>query len=280
MGCTSPVSVLVVATLVGIVVKIASSVPIFYYLPQNALSAIVIVALTNLFDFQHFLTLLKTDRKDAGLWLTAFLAVLFQGVEIGILIAVVISLALVVAETLLAPMPELGLLPGNSKRAFRSMGQYPDAAPVPGVRIMRIESPICFFNADDVAAKLRSLVFGSDAARRDKLEGLETRAVVVDFSCVPYVDSTFVAAFEDLLDNFKYAGVLLVLSNPNSQVLHRLEITGLHKSLRTQFQDDHEWIFLTVSDAVAAVREYEPPLKPLKVSAEEWEGVAHPPYTV
>ena len=275
VGATSPVAVLVVATLVGIVVKIAASAPIFYYLPQNALSAIVIVALTNLMDVQHFFTLLKTDRKDAGLWVTAFLAVLFQGVEIGILIAVVISLALVVVETLLSPMPELGLVAGNSKRSFRSIRQYPDAASVPGVRVIRIESPICFFNAEAVAAKLRELVFGTDAARKDKLEGLETRAVVVDFSCVPYVDSTFVSAFEDLLANFKYAGVLLVLSNPNSQVLHRLEITGLHKQLDTQFDDDHEWIFLTLSDAVQAVRDYEPPLKPVKVVEAEWEGEAH-----
>jgi hypothetical protein len=44
-------------------------------------------------DVHHFRWLLRNDRKDAGLWLTAFLAVLFQGIEIGILIAVILSLA-------------------------------------------------------------------------------------------------------------------------------------------------------------------------------------------
>ena len=36
-----------------------------------------------------------------------------------------------------------------------------------------------FFNADAVAQKLRELVFGTDASRKDKLEGLDTRAVIV-----------------------------------------------------------------------------------------------------
>jgi MFS superfamily sulfate permease-like transporter len=83
VGATSPVAVLTVAVIVGIVLKIASVFPVFYYLPQNALSAIVVMALLNLLDVHHFLWLARHDRKDAGLWLTAFLAVLFQGVEIG-----------------------------------------------------------------------------------------------------------------------------------------------------------------------------------------------------
>ena len=132
-----------------------------------------------------------------------------------------------------------------------------------------------FFNADAVAQKLRELVFGTDASRKDKLEGLDTRAVIVDFSCVPYVDSTFETAFVDLLNNYSYAGVLLCIANPNSAVLHRLEITGLHRKLSTQFDDDREWIFLTLSDAAQAVRDWEPPLKPVKVAAAEWEVEAH-----
>ena len=120
LGASSPVSVLTVAVIVGIVLKVASTVPIFYYLPQNALSAIVVIALINLLDVSHFLWLARNDRKDAGLWLTAFLAVLFRGVEIGILIAVVVSLGLVVIETIMAPMPELGLVPGSTRRAYRT----------------------------------------------------------------------------------------------------------------------------------------------------------------
>jgi sulfate transporter 4 len=267
VGATSPVAVLTVAALVGVVVKLASVAPLFYYLPQNALSAIVIVALTNLLDVEHFFWLLKYDRKDALLWLTAFGGVLFLGVEIGILVSVVASLAMVVVETLLAPTPLLGLVPGNSKRAFRSTSQYPEADTIPGVVIMRVESPICFFNVPSIASKLRALVYGSDATRdAKKQDATAPSAVVVDFSNVPYIDSAALEAFGDLIDAYKRAEVLLAFANPNSNVLHKLTITPLLRALSTQFGEERDWIFLTVSDAVDAVRRYEPPMKALKLA--------------
>ena len=309
LGASSPVAVLTVATIVGITLKIASTVPMFYYLPQNALSAIVIIALLSLFDVRHFLWLAKYDRKDAGLWLTAFLAVLFQGVEIGILIAVVISLGLVVIETILAPMPQLGLVPGSTRRAYRSMRQYPNAATVPGIRVFRIESPVIFANAPQVCSQLRRLVYGSEdgilpaflggpsesMAIGSTGDAEPVRAVVVDFSNVPYVDSAFVEGFSDLIDQYRRAEVLLCFANPNSNVMHKLVITNMLKALNTQSGEEQSWIFLTgksqpsgcrawlvadyrpraVSDAVEAVRRYEPPVKPRRwVPEEDLEGVA------
>ena len=184
MGATSPVSVLVVAVLVGVILQLASSVPLLYYLPSNALSAVVIVALTNLLDFEHLLSLVVYDRKDALIWVTSFVAVLFLGVEIGILVAVLVSLALVTIETLVAPTPELGMVAGNAgRRAFRSLRQYPDAAKVPGVVVLRIESPILFASAPRILSRIRSLMLGSDAESAEaNAARVGTRAVVLDLS--------------------------------------------------------------------------------------------------
>ncbi len=227
--------------------------------------------------------LLRHDRKDAALWMTAFLAVLFQGVEIGILIAVVVSLGLVVMETILAPMPQLGLVPGSTRRAFRSMRQYPDAAVIPGIRVFRIEAPVIFANAPGVVSQLRRVVFGADDgampamfASKEELAASAAaapeeavRAVVVDFSNCPYVDSAFLEGFADLIDSYRRAEVLLCFANPNSTVLHKLTITPLLKALNSQSGEERNWVFLTVSDAVDAVRKYEPPLKPLKAAPED-----------
>jgi MFS superfamily sulfate permease-like transporter len=269
VGATSPVAVLTVAVLVGITIKVASRAPIFFYLPQNALSAIVVVALTNLVDVTHFFWLLKYDRKDAGLWLAAFLAVLFQGVEIGILIAVLISLGFVVLEIFMAQLPELGAVPNaKTRRVYRTLSQYPHAERVPGVSIVRVEAPIIFFNAAKVGTRLRSLVYGSDAASvkyNKEVAENKTRAVVVDFSNVSYVDSAFLEMFGDLLASFDSAGVLLVVVNPNTNVLHKLSITPLLDKLNHQFGVDHSWVFLTITDAIEAVRYFEPPVEPVKV---------------
>ncbi len=252
VGATSPMAMLTVAVLVGIILKIASTVPIFYYLPANALAAIVITALINLMDWDHFFWLAQYDRKDALLWATAFIGVLFTGVEIGILIAVVTSLGLVVAETLFAPMPQLGLVPGSTRRAFRSMRQYPNAAAVPGVLVFRVESPIIFANTPTVISTLRRVVYGGDgAAEGEQVSGV--RAVVLDMSNVPYVDSAFLESFEDLINQYKRAEVLLCLANPNSTVLHKLTITPLLEALNTQFGDKRDWVFITARAAAECV---------------------------
>ena len=47
VGATSPMAVLVVAVAVGVVLKIATVAPIFFYLPQTALSAIVSACCTS-----------------------------------------------------------------------------------------------------------------------------------------------------------------------------------------------------------------------------------------
>ena len=164
VGASSPVAVLTVGVCVGIALAIATTAPIFYYLPQTALSAIVISSLLGLLDFERFLWLATYDRKDAALWLIAFIGVLFAGVEIGILIAVCISLAFVVVEFVLAPMQELGAVHGHSRRAFRPISQYPDAERVPGVVILRCEAAIVFANAANVLSRLRCIVYGSDAS--------------------------------------------------------------------------------------------------------------------
>jgi sulfate transporter 3 len=278
--------------------------PLFFYLPQNCLSAIVVVALTNLMDVSHFFWLLKFDRKDAGLWLTAFLAVLFQGVEIGILIAgvclpclrvpanrsrltcvvaaVCASLGLVVLENFLAPLPELGALVGaKTRRVWRNMSQYPHAERVPGVSVVRVEAPIIFFNAAKVGTRLRSLVYGSDAASEEENAAAadrKTRAVLVDFSNVSYVDSAFLEMFDDLLDSFATAEVLLAVINPNTNVLHKMTVTGLTDRLNRQFDaDGQHWVFVTVTDAMDAVRTFEPPLRPVKEPPPEADEQAPAP---
>jgi MFS superfamily sulfate permease-like transporter len=87
---------------------------------------------------------------------------------------------------------------------------------------------------------------------------------LVDFSNVSYVDSAFIEMFDDLLSSFDTAEVLLAVVNPNTNVLHKLTITPLLGRLNNQFGVEHNWVFLTISDAMEAVRSFEPPTKVVK----------------
>ena len=60
-------------------------------------------------------------------------------------------------------------------------------------------------------------------------------------------------------------------------MLHKLEITPLLAALSNQSGEERSWVFLTVSDAVEAVKLYEPPVKARKYApAEDGEDAAAP----
>jgi MFS superfamily sulfate permease-like transporter len=58
--------------------------PLFYYLPQCALSANIIVAVLSMVDFHEALYLWKTSKKEFCLWLLIFLVTLFESPETAI----------------------------------------------------------------------------------------------------------------------------------------------------------------------------------------------------
>uniref|UniRef100_A0A803P2D4 SLC26A/SulP transporter domain-containing protein n=1 Tax=Cannabis sativa TaxID=3483 RepID=A0A803P2D4_CANSA len=73
--------------------------PLFKYIPQCALAAIVISAVMGLVDFEEAIFLWRVDKKDFLLWIITSTTTLFLGIEIGVLIGVGVSLAFVIHES-------------------------------------------------------------------------------------------------------------------------------------------------------------------------------------
>ena len=122
-GAQSGISAIVTATMVGIVLLCLTAV--FELLPLNVLAAIVISGVIGLLDYPEALYLWKVHKFDFGVWMTAFAGTLFLGVEIGLAIAVGVSLLIVIYESAYPHTSVLGRLPGTN--AYRNVKQYPDA---------------------------------------------------------------------------------------------------------------------------------------------------------
>ena len=73
--------------------------PLFYYLPNAILAAVIMVAVAGLFDYKEVIHLWKVDRGDALMLLVTFVGTLALGIEQGILLGVVLSLAMVIYRT-------------------------------------------------------------------------------------------------------------------------------------------------------------------------------------
>ncbi|XP_065872952.1 sulfate transporter 4.1, chloroplastic-like isoform X1 [Euphorbia lathyris] len=73
--------------------------PLFEYIPQCSLAAIVISAVMSLVDYHEAIFLWRVDKKDFLLWTITSTTTLFLGIEIGVLVGVGASLAFVIHES-------------------------------------------------------------------------------------------------------------------------------------------------------------------------------------
>ncbi|PKI35216.1 hypothetical protein CRG98_044382 [Punica granatum] len=207
-----------------------------------ALAAIVISAVIGLVDYDEAIFLWRVDKKDFLLWTITFVATLFLGIEIGVLIGVGVSLAFVIHESANPHIAVLGRLPGTT--VYRNKEQYPDAYTYNGIVIVRIDAPIYFANISYIKDRLREYELEVDRSTRRGPEVDRVYFVILEMAPVTYVDSSAVQALKDLYHEYTSRDIQLAISNPNRDVLLTLSKSGLVDLI------GKDWCFVRVHDAV------------------------------
>ncbi|MQM11124.1 hypothetical protein Taro_044031 [Colocasia esculenta] len=153
-GCETAVSNMVMSLVVALTLKVIT--PLFKYTPNAILAAIIISAVIGLIDYEAALLIWKIDKLDFIACMGAFFGVVFVSVEIGLLIAVAISFAKILLQVTRPRTALLGNLPRTA--IYRNVEQYPEATKVPGVLIVRVDSPIYFSNSNYVKERYGSIL--------------------------------------------------------------------------------------------------------------------------
>ena len=226
-GANTPAAGIVSAIFMAIVVAVATSW--FYYLPHAVLAATIIVAVIGLIDFKTLQHSWHYDRADALSLILTFLGVIFLGVEEGIVIGVVLSLAVVVWRSSRPHMAVVGRVPGTEH--FRNIDRH-DVELANGLIALRIDESIYFANAQVLEDKIESLV----------AESTDTRAVLLIMSAVNQLDSTALGMLDELEKNLQGKGISLQFAEIKGPVLDRLHTTDLGKRM-------HDRIFLSTHQA-------------------------------
>ncbi|XP_062092759.1 probable sulfate transporter 4.2 isoform X3 [Humulus lupulus] len=227
--------------------------PLFKYIPQCALAAIVISAVMGLVDFEEAIFLWRVDKKDFLLWTITSTTTLFLGIEIGVLVGVGVSLAFVIHESANPHIAVLGRLPGTT--VYRNTQQYPEAYTYNGIVIVRIDSPIYFANISYIKDRLREYETDVDRCSRRGPEVERIYFVILELSPVTYIDSSAVQALKDLHQEYKMRDIQIAISNPNRDVLLTLSRSGVVEMI------GKEWYFVRVHDAVQVCLQHVQSLK-------------------
>ncbi|XP_022107827.1 solute carrier family 26 member 10-like [Acanthaster planci] len=148
-GLISSIVVLLVLYLIG---------PLFSSLPVCCLASIIVVALAGMFrQFKDLIVLWQVSSYDFLIWMVTFLGVVLLGVDIGLALGVVFSLMTVIIRTQQPYCTLMGRIPGTD--IYRDIKYYEAAEQIPGIRIFRAHSCLCFVNAEYFKNSLYSKVF-------------------------------------------------------------------------------------------------------------------------
>ncbi|MED6144695.1 putative sulfate transporter 4.2 [Stylosanthes scabra] len=216
--------------------------PLFEYIPQCGLAAIVISAVIGLVDYDEAIFLWRVDKKDFLLWTITSITTLFFGIEVGVLVGVGVSLAFVIHESANPHIAVLGRLPGTT--VYRNVEQYPEAYRYNGIVIVRIDAPIYFANTSYIKDRLREYELDVVNSTRRGPEVERIYFVILEMAPVTYIDSSAVQALKDLYQEYKLRGIQIAISNPSPEVLFTLSRSGVVDLI------GKEWYFVRVHDAV------------------------------
>ncbi|XP_051135623.1 sulfate transporter 1.3-like [Andrographis paniculata] len=241
-GCNTAVSNIVMACVVFLTLELIT--PLFHYTPNAILASIIISAVIPLFDYEAMMLIWKIDKFDFLACMGALFGVIFASVEIGLLIAVVISFAKILLQVTRPRTAVLGRIPRTT--VYRNVMQYPEATKVPGVVIVRVDSAIYFSNSNYIRERVLRLIREEEEQLKEhSKEGI--KYLIIEMSPVTDIDTSGIHALEELHKSLKKKDLELVLANPGQVVLDKLYSSDFAREI------GEDKIFLTVADAVTAL---------------------------
>jgi MFS superfamily sulfate permease-like transporter len=201
-------------------------------LPQPVLAAVVIAALTHALDPAPLMRLWRIGR-DQYVAVGAALAVIALGVLDGMLVAILLSIAVLVRRLATPRLTGLGRLANSHD--YVDLARHPDAVAPPGVVIWRPAATLFFANADAIL----------DAIARQTAESPSPSAVVLSLEESADLDSTGLDALIEFDARMRKEGIRVQLARVHDHVRDLLGQAGAADLLaRSSY---------SVDDAVAAL---------------------------
>jgi sulfate permease, SulP family len=234
-GARTPMAAIVTA--VCVLATTLWFTPLFHYLPNATLAAVLVISALRLIDMDEIRYLFKVKLTEGILLVFTFVATILLGMMMGLLLGIVASILLFITLNTRPHTAILGRLPNTN--IFRNIEHFPEAQTFPGLVILRIDASLYFANVVFLKKRI------SDICEQ---HGAELKALVLDASAVNDLDSSADTALHQISDEFKRRGVALFIAGVKAPVREVMRRSGLYEALG----GDH--FFFTID---AAVKRYQ-----------------------
>ena len=212
--------------------------PLFHYLPNVTLAAILVVSSLRLIDTRVIRYLFKVKITEGILLVVTFVATLALGIMPGLLLGIVASILLFITLNTRPNTAILGRLPDTN--IFRNIEHFPEAQTIPGLVILRIDASLYFANVVFLKEKIHEIC---------QQRAADLKAIILDASAVNDLDSSADTALHQLSDEFRQMGVTFYIAGVKAPVRDVMKRSGLYAILGS----DH--FFFTIDAAVKRFQE-------------------------
>lgn len=208
-------------TAAGMLLTIVLLAPLFSELPLTILAAVIISSVISLVDFAEWRRYIAWRKTDALLAVIAAFGVIATDVLVGLGVAALVSVIVLLYSASRPTIARLGRLPGPHHH-YVDAERNPDAERLEGLLILRLDTPLYYFNATAVNDEvLRSV---------DAVSPLP-RAVLLDIEATIELDVTTSDALYELAAALEERGTQLVIVHAKGTVRDRMRKVGLIERL-------------------------------------------------
>ena len=187
-------------------------------LPLPTLAATIIIAVLGMLELVTLRTAWRYDRSDAVALLATTGGVIALGIEAGVIVGVMLSLANLIWRASRPHIAVLGRIPGSEH--FRNIARYP-AVTLPDVLMLRIDANLFFGNVEAVNARIEEELARHPLARH----------LVLVMTAVSEIDTSALFGLGELNASLKGRAIGLHLAEVKGPVMDRLKDSDLPATL-------------------------------------------------
>jgi len=209
---------------------------LFEIIPKVTLAAIILLAIMPLVKIRDIAHTWSYDRADGTAELATFLGVLFFGIEEGLVLGIILTIAAYLRKTSKPHIAVVGRVPNTEH--YRNINRH-RVETWGNLLLLRVDENITFSNAG----------FIEDFTMVELAKKKSVKHVVFIFASVSYIDATALEVLENLNRSLKALGITMHLAEVKGPVMDKLEQTDFLVQLKLG------QVFFRVEEAVYALVE-------------------------
>lgn len=214
-GAASTLASFISAAIVGLTLLFLT--PLFYYLPNTVLAAIIMVAVFGLIDIDYPKVLWKNRKDEFTLLLFTFVITLTVGIKEGILYGVLLSLLLLVYRS---SKPHFAILARvKNSPYYRNIKRFPEEVEIdPEIVLFRFDGQLYFGNKD---------YFKSSLLEAIEERGASVSKLILNVEPMNYIDSSAAFMLRQLVEDLASKQISVAIAGPIGPIRDILKRSGI-----------------------------------------------------